>query len=261
MIFRLKTNRKGKYLEFDFSKFGNDFSFRKTFDKMAFLAFCLAMIEIGSDFWSSYNFISGNYYVKTVENIMDEAVTSFQCRKIQTTYTYNYETNSNGTMHTFRCFEKDPIWGAVTFAIIPFGSLWFCVMLKPKIVGFENCIWKLIQNFVFLLFFPFIFVFVKFVTIFSGEEDKWKSASMAMTQIEGVYEGQCNHSFGSGSYSDRKQIFTVDFMWLIYFVHMTLDCFGMIKFKAQLLENFSIDFFAIFEGFLKPNRARIGKQT
>ena len=49
MIFRLKIKDKE---EFDFSKFSNDFSFKRTFDKMAFLAFCLAMIEIGSDFWS-----------------------------------------------------------------------------------------------------------------------------------------------------------------------------------------------------------------
>ena len=189
MIFRLKIEDKEEYLEFDFSKFSNDFSFRRTFDKMAFLAFCLAMIEFRSDFWSSHNFINGNYYVKTVENIMDEAVTSFQCRKIQTTYTYNYETNSNGTMHTFRCFEKDPIWGAVTLAIIPFGSLWFCVFLKPELVGLENATWKLIQNCLFLLFFPFTFLFAKFVTIFSDENEKWKSASMAMTQIEGLYEG------------------------------------------------------------------------
>ena len=189
MIFWLKIEDKEEYLEFDFSKFSNDFSFKRAFDKMAFLAFCLAMIEIGSDFWSSYNFINGNYYVKTVENIMDEAVTSFQCRKIQTTYTYNYETKSNGTIHTFRCFEKDPIWGAVTLAIIPFGSLNFCVFLKPVMVGFENAIWKFIQTLVFLPLFPIIFLFVKFVTVFSGEDGKWKSASMAMAQIEGLYEG------------------------------------------------------------------------
>ena len=189
MIFWLKIEDKEEYLEFDFSKFSNDFSFRRNFDKMAFLAFCLAIIEIGSDFWSSYNFINGNYYVKTVENIMDEAVTSFQCRKIQTTNTYNYETNSNGTIHTFRCFEKDPIWGAVTLAIIPFGSLSFCMFLKPEMVGFENTIWKFIQTLVFLPLFPFIFLFVKFVRVFSGEDSKWKSASMAMAQIEGLYEG------------------------------------------------------------------------
>ena len=124
---------------------------------------------------------------------MDEAVTSFKCRKIQTTNTYNYKTNFNTTMHTFRCFEKDPIWGAVTLAIISFGSLMFCLLLKPKIDGFENCIWKLIQNFGFFLFFPFIFLFVKFVTILSGEKDKWKSASMAMTQVEGVFE--CGFQF------------------------------------------------------------------
>ena len=189
MIFRLKIKDKEECVEFEFSKFCNDFSFKRTFDKMAFLAFCLAMIEIGSDFWSSSNFINGNYYVKTVENIMDEAVTSFQCRKIQTIFTYNYETNSNGTMHTFQCFEKDPIWGAVTLAIIPFGSLMFCASLKPKMVGFENTSWKFIQTLVLLPLFPFIFLFVKFVTVFSGEDGKWKSASMAMAQIEGLYEG------------------------------------------------------------------------
>ena len=189
MIFRLKIKDKEEYLEFDFSKFSNDFAFKRTFDKMAFLAFCLAMIEIGSDFWSSYNLINGSYYVKTVENIMDEAVTSFQCRKIQTTCTYNYETNSNGTMHTFLCFEKDPIWGAVTLVIIPFGSLNFCASLKPKMVGFENTIWKFIQTLVLLPLFPFILLFVKFVTVFIGDDGNWKSASMAMAQIEGLYEG------------------------------------------------------------------------
>ena len=92
-------------------------------------------------------------------------------------------------MHTFRCFEKDPIWGAVTLAIIPFGSLCFCALLKPEMVGFENILWKFIQTLVFLPLFPFTFLFVKFVSIFRGENDKWKSASMAMAQIEELYEG------------------------------------------------------------------------
>ena len=65
----------------------------------------------------------------------------------------------------------------------------FCASLKPKMVGFENTSWKFIQTLVLLPLFPFILLFVKFVTVFSGEDGKWKSASMAMAQIEGLYEG------------------------------------------------------------------------
>ena len=56
-------------------------------------------------------------------------------------------------------------------------------------VGFENVFWKFIQALVFLPLFPFIFLFLKFVSIFRGEDYKWKSASMAMAQIEGLYAG------------------------------------------------------------------------
>ena len=92
-------------------------------------------------------------------------------------------------MHTFQCFVKDPIWGAVTLAIIPFGSLNFCANLKPEMAGFENTIRKFIQALVFFPLFPFIFLFVEFVTVLGGEDGKWKSACMAMAQIEGLYEG------------------------------------------------------------------------
>ena len=97
MIIWLKI--EGKDLEFDFYKISNDFSFRRNFDKMAFLAFCLAIIEIGSDFWSSYNLINGNYYVKTVENILDEVIEQCELKKTRG------EDVENRVEHNYQCGE------------------------------------------------------------------------------------------------------------------------------------------------------------
>ena len=42
------------------TRFKNDFSIRKTFNKIAFIGFCLGAYEIVTDLLSSYNFIQGD---------------------------------------------------------------------------------------------------------------------------------------------------------------------------------------------------------
>ena len=90
------------------TRFKNNFSIRKAFDKIAFIGFCLGVYEIVTDLLSSYNFIYGADYLKTVDNTSDLAVTTegFVCKQLITTDTYNHETNSNATSFTFSCFER-----------------------------------------------------------------------------------------------------------------------------------------------------------
>ena len=90
------------------TRFKNNFSIRKAFDKVAFIGFCLGVYEIVTDLLSSYNFIHGADYLKTVDNTSDPAVTSegFVCKQLITTNTYDHETDSNATSFTFSCFER-----------------------------------------------------------------------------------------------------------------------------------------------------------
>ena len=90
------------------TKFKKDFSIRKTFDKIAFIGFCLGVYEIVTDLLSSYNFIHGTDYLKIVNSTSDLAVTSaeYACKHLITTNTYNLYTKANETSFTYSCFEK-----------------------------------------------------------------------------------------------------------------------------------------------------------
>ena len=105
-----KKNLSGEHITttLNLTKFKKDFSIRKTFDKIAFIGFCLGVYEIVTDLLSSYNFIHGADYLKTVDNTSDPAVTTegFVCKQLITTNTYDHETDSNTTSFTFSCFER-----------------------------------------------------------------------------------------------------------------------------------------------------------
>ena len=90
------------------TRFKNNFSIRKAFDKIAFIGFCLGVYEIVTDLLSSYIFIHGTDYLKIVNDTSDPAVTSedYVCKQIITTNTYNHETKANQTSFTFSCFEQ-----------------------------------------------------------------------------------------------------------------------------------------------------------
>merc|ERR1712156_343967 len=68
--------------------------------------------------------------------------------------------------------------------------------LRPSL-NTNNRFWyiKCIEKLLFMIMFPFIFLFVKFANIFAVNQegvanDDWKSASMAITGIEGIFEAQ-----------------------------------------------------------------------
>ena len=90
------------------TRFKNNFSIRKAFDKIAFIGFCLGVYEIVTDLLSSYIFIHGTDYLKIVNNRSDPAVTSedYVCKHLITTETYNHETKANETTFTYSCFER-----------------------------------------------------------------------------------------------------------------------------------------------------------
>ena len=108
-VFR-KENLSGVYITttLNLTRFKNNFSIRKAFDKIAFIGFCLGVYEIVTDLLSSYIFIHGTDYLKIVNNRSDPAVTSedYVCKQLITTNTYNHETKANQTSFTFSCFEQ-----------------------------------------------------------------------------------------------------------------------------------------------------------
>ena len=97
------------------TKLKNYISFRKVFVKAAFVGFLLGVYEIVSDCLSSSKFIVGDYYLKTVYNKSDPAVTlkgptgpepDPSCEQTTTTNTYDHKTGNNETSFTFSCFEQ-----------------------------------------------------------------------------------------------------------------------------------------------------------
>ena len=102
------------------TKLKNYISFRKVFEKAAFVGFCLGVYEIVSDCLSSSKFILGDHYLKTVYNKSDPAVTrnGSDCEQTTTTNTYDHKTGNNETSFTFSCFEQ------VMFKPRPFKIFW-----------------------------------------------------------------------------------------------------------------------------------------
>ena len=168
-------------VQLNLSRFKRNFSF-KTLQKMAIIGFCLSFFDLGSDGWLSGTFLNGAEYTKTVYNISDPSVTNpdFECTKIAIT---QHLDQKNQTSWTYICFEPDPIWGSLKIAIMMYSGLCFVFYNGPilsrknqKESGFATFIQKL----VFWIFFPFILLILKFLAIFTNEDD-WKRASMIVT--------------------------------------------------------------------------------
>ena len=69
-------------------------------------------------------------------------------------------------------------------------GLLFCIILKPSL-NRCNGFWLLrfVQKLTFVVFYPLVELLVKFVTIFT-DQDEWKSLSMVLTGVEGSIEGK-----------------------------------------------------------------------
>ena len=106
------------------TKLKNEFSFSKAFNTMLFLQFCESLFDICTDGWSSFCYFFGSNYQKTVSDISDKAVTSsgFDCTHIST---HIYWNQNNETLYEYICLEKNPMYGALTLAIMAFpGLIW-----------------------------------------------------------------------------------------------------------------------------------------
>ena len=104
--------------QLNLKKLWNSISFRNCFNKIACLGFFLSLFNIGSDYLLSYSFIFGSNYTKTVDDVMDKVVTNFPCTHVETNWKFDNLTEKIKISYTFNCFEQDPIWGAMTLAII-----------------------------------------------------------------------------------------------------------------------------------------------
>ena len=84
----------GLFLKLNLTKLWNSFSFKKCFNKMAFVGFFLSLFNIGSDYFLSYSFIFGANYTKTVDDVKNYYVTNFTCTHIETNLKYDNLTAS-----------------------------------------------------------------------------------------------------------------------------------------------------------------------
>ena len=108
------------------TKLKNESSFTKSFNILVFFQFCESLFDIGTDGLSSYYYFVGSNYVKIVSNITDAAVmnSDFNCTYISTAY---YMIGKNETMYEFVCFEKDPIYGALTLAVMALPGFYWAI--------------------------------------------------------------------------------------------------------------------------------------
>ena len=189
------SNWAGSIIKINLTKFKNEFSLRRSFDKIAFFGFCLGLFEFGSDGWLSYDYIYGANYTKTIDNVKNRYckycrnTELIKCTQTNTTSITQNIDNLSDTTYTYNCFERDPIWGGLTIGLIVLGGFSFVCRLRPSL-NTNSFIYKCIEKLIFFLLFPLIFLSVKFVNIFTAGQDEWKTAAMAMTGIEGITEAQ-----------------------------------------------------------------------
>ena len=91
---------------------------------MAFIEFLENFTDIGLDGLSFYEYYFGTNYTKFVSDITDTTVTNpdFNCTLISTNH---YWTGENETCYEFTCFEKDPVFGVLSLALMPIvGFIW-----------------------------------------------------------------------------------------------------------------------------------------
>ena len=84
----------------------------------------------------------------------------------------------------------------ITLSLIFYAGFCFIVNLRPSLnTNNRSSSIKCIEKLLFMITFPFIFLFVKFANIFAVDQEgvaheEWKSASMAITGVEGTNEAQ-----------------------------------------------------------------------
>ena len=106
-------------------------------------------------------------------SLAEKPITDYDCTQISqsdTKYYYNLTETSNETFkYTFKCFEIDTIWGVLTLVLVFLAGFWFSFLHNPRLnTKNRSCFIQCTEKLLFMLFFPLIFLFVKFANIFQG---------------------------------------------------------------------------------------------
>ena len=146
--------------------------------------------DVITDSLAAKNFIQGTNYTKYVTNLSDPA---FHQNCIHVGRFTTFQPELEIAYEEISCFEKDPIWGAVTviFIILP-GTMvatHFGVIISEAAAKgdsssvFLSC-FLLVTS---LLLFPVFLIFVKLVGLINPGPE-WKRTTIEITSIEGELE-------------------------------------------------------------------------
>ena len=93
----------------------------KSIGKHFLVSFCFGFFfsafDVFTDGWSGFTFIFGTDYIKNVASPNDTSVAdSDSCKNIGRFIVVAENGTESVEYYQYQCFEKDPIWGAVTLA-------------------------------------------------------------------------------------------------------------------------------------------------
>ena len=139
-----------------------------------------SLFDMGSDAFSTYNFINGTTYTKYVPDLNHPSVNSSRCVHIGTYL--RWDGNSSEVVYEeVECFERDPIWGYMSLVFI----------FLPGIVG--AMIWDSGPYYALccltLPIFPIFVLAVKTLGLFNPGQN-WKILARRCAQAEGLCESQ-----------------------------------------------------------------------
>ena len=141
---------------------------------------CLpTFFDMGSDTWSVFNFINGTIYTKHVPDFDHPSVNSSQCTYVGPDLMTSDNSSSN---FKFECFERDPIWGAMSLVFMFYPGLWVLQWYgKDRYKGFKGL------TFLAVPFFPLVLICVKVIGLFNPGPN-WKILAERFAVQEGKFE-------------------------------------------------------------------------
>ena len=87
--------------------------------------FFFSALDILTDGWSGFTFIFGTDYIKNVASQNDTSVADTDsCKNIGRFVVVDEDGTESVEYYQYQCFEKDPIWGAMTLFFMFFPGLW-----------------------------------------------------------------------------------------------------------------------------------------
>ena len=147
--------------------------------------------DLFTDSFAAKKFIQGTNYTKFVNNLSDPA---FHEHCIHVGRFTSFHPEPEIVYEEISCFEKDPIWGAVTVLLILLPGVNFASVVsriisevmqsKSPISGVALLLLLLIPA---MLMFPLILILVKLVGLVNPGPE-WKKITTGITSMEGEWE-------------------------------------------------------------------------